>query len=346
MFLYSGVVLLDSLMHNSGLNYNTCIDNQMLNLVSRRQKHLLALSLMLAAGFYLAVVVWAGYDDIAKTMQKISAFDWGLLLLCSLCNYSLRFVRWHLYARYLHEPLVWTRHYLYYLAGFALTTTPAKAGELLRSVYLKQHGLPYYKSIAMFVTERFLDVLVIATLAMLTVFLFGDYGRFVILATGIFFVMLLLIKSPLFQHILQYAHHLIPFERAKKLLSHLLGLLTTAQQLLNIKLLSFGLLLGIIAWSIQGVAFYYILQQLQFDILLATAMGIYAISLLAGAATFVPGGVGGTEVMMALLLNASGADASIAITAPLISRLSTLWFAVGVGFTANVLISRLPPETT
>jgi uncharacterized protein (TIRG00374 family) len=62
--------------------------------------------------------------------------------------------------------------------------------------------------------------------------------------------------------------------------------------------------------------------------------------LLAGAATFVPGGVGGTEVVMGLLLSASGADKSIAIAAPLLSRFATLWFAVLVGFIANALISR------
>lgn len=333
-------------MHNSGRYRYPCIAKHMLNLVSRRQKQLLALSLMLAAGFYLAVVVWVGYDDILQTMQRLSALDWGLLLLCSLGNYTLRFVRWQLYARALGQQLAWPRHYLYYLAGFALTTTPAKAGELLRSVYLKQHGLAYYKSIAMFVTERFLDVLVIACLATFTVFLFGDYGRFVMLATAVFVALLLLIKSPLFQHLLQYAHRRLPPARLQKFISHLLGLLQTAQQLLHPGLLSLGLCLGILAWAIQGVAFYYILQWLQFDIPLLAAMGIYAISLLAGAATFVPGGVGGTEVMMGLLLTASGADTSIAVTAPLISRLSTLWFAVGVGFIANVLISRQPAEIT
>ena len=70
-------------------------------------------------------------------------------------------------------------------------------------------------------------------------------------------------------------------------------------------------------------------------------MGIYAVSLLAGAASFIPGGIGSTEIVMGLLLAASGADNSIAITAPLISRLSTLWFAVAVGFIATGLLSLL-----
>lgn len=327
-------------MHNSDRCRQTTTLNPMLNLVSRRQKHLLALSLILAAGFYLAVVLWAGYDDILLTMQKLSLSDWCLLLLCSMSNYSLRFLRWHLYANTLGHVLNRGRHYLYYLAGFALTTTPAKAGELLRSVYLKQHGLPYHKSIAMFVTERFLDVLIIACLATLTVFQFGEYGDFVIAATLCIIGLLLLIKSPLFKIMLTFTHHRLEFKHLHIFIGHLLGLLQTAQQLLTVKILSMSLLLGIIAWAVQGLAFYYILEQLGFEILLVAAMGIYAISLLAGAASFIPGGVGGTELVMGLLLAASGADTSIAVTAPLISRLSTLWFAVAVGFIANALISR------
>lgn len=312
----------------------------MLNFASQRQKQLLAVSLLLAAGFYLAIVIWAGHDSILHTMHKLSLADWSLLLLCSMTNYLLRFVRWHLYAKSLGCHLQKGLHFLYYLAGFALTTTPGKAGELLRSIYLKQHGLAYLESIAMFVSERFLDVLVIACLASLTVFQFGHYGQFVLLATGLVIALLLLVKTPIFKHLLIFLQRAIRFRRIQRYLSHLLSLLDHAQQLLKLPLLSISLLLGIVAWSIQGFAFYYILQQLGLNLQPAPAMGIYAISLLAGAATFVPGGVGGTEVVMGLLLSASGADTSIAIAAPLISRLSTLWFAVVVGFFANALIGR------
>lgn len=312
----------------------------MLQLVSRRQKQLLAISLVLAAGFYLAFIFWAGFDVILQTISKLSVFDWSLLLLSSFCSYSLRFVRWHLYAQALGHSLQKRLHFLYYLAGFALTTTPAKAGEILRSYFLKQHGIPYHKSIAMFVTERFLDVLIVACLASMTLYLFGDYGQFVIFATAIVIALLLLIKSSLFRHLLHLASRLLKITQLQILIQHLLNLLKTSQTLLGVKLLSTGLLLGIIAWSLQGAAFYYMLNLLGLDISLATAMGVYAISLLAGAATFVPGGVGGTEVVMGLLLAASGADTAVAVTAPLIGRLSTLWFAVALGMCANFILSQ------
>ena len=41
----------------------------MLNLANRRQKQLLALSLLLAAGFYLTVVLWSGYETFLQTLK-------------------------------------------------------------------------------------------------------------------------------------------------------------------------------------------------------------------------------------------------------------------------------------
>jgi glycosyltransferase 2 family protein len=63
-------------------------------------------------------------------------------------------------------------------------------------------------------------------------------------------------------------------------------------------------------------------------------MGVYAVSLLAGALSFVPGGIGTTEGAMALLLAGLGAGTATVVAAPLISRLTTLWFAVSLGLVA------------
>ena len=60
----------------------------------------------------------------------------------------------------------------------------------------------------------------------------------------------------------------------------------------------------------------------------------------------IPGGIGTTEVATGLLLAAAGADPQIAVTAPLISRLSTLWFAVALGLVASAWLGgqRRPPQ--
>ena len=58
-----------------------------------------------------------------------------------LLNYALPFLRWHGYLRALGARVGLGRDLLIYVAGFAFTVTPGKAGEVVRSVYLLPGGL-------------------------------------------------------------------------------------------------------------------------------------------------------------------------------------------------------------
>ena len=71
----------------------------------------------------------------------------------------------------------------------------------------------------------------------------------------------------------------------------------------------------------------------------AAATGVYAISALAGsAAFFLPGGIGGMELVMTTLLVDSGAALKTAVIATLLCRIATLWFAVVIGVVAASVI--------
>jgi uncharacterized protein (TIRG00374 family) len=71
------------------------------------------------------------------------------------------------------------------------------------------------------------------------------------------------------------------------------------------------------------------------EIALATAVGIYALGILAGALSFIPGGLGSTEAVLILLLLVAGLDTPDAAAATLICRVATLWFAVLLGILAT-----------
>ena len=53
--------------------------------------------------------------------------------------------------------------------------------------------------------------------------------------------------------------------------------------------------------------------------------------MLVGGLSFLPGGLGSSEAVMITLLAVNGLPHSAAITATLICRLATLWFAVALG---------------
>lgn len=317
----------------------------MLNL-SHRQKRTLALSLVMAATLYLTFIFLIGYRNILETITHLGWHGWILILACSLTNYLLRFVRWLMYLKRFEYEIPHFLHFHYYMSGFALTTTPGKAGETIRSLYLKTHGVNFSHSLAMFFTERFLDVVVITLLATLAFLSFTEHGGFILSAAIVLILFLPLLRSGLVVHSLQRLTVVIRYHRLRLLVLHLSSLLDSARILLEWRMLYSGMLIGLLAWGIQGFAFYYILMMMQTGVPWHIAMSIYAISLLAGALSFVPGGIGTTEAVMGLLLLNNGADPVIAVAVPLISRLSTLWFAVGLGLLSSLYLGIRADTTT
>jgi len=308
-----------------------------------KNKRNLSISLIFICALYLGLVLFAEPDKVLKAFSKMTLLNWLAVLGCSFSNYLLRFLRWHYYLRYLQHSIPVSVHFLYYMAGFALTVTPAKVGETIRSAYLAQHAIPYTRSLAMFFTERFLDVVIISLLSLFTLKLslskaHADMHNFIIISAIVIVSFIPLLRQTFVTQLLSTLQNKISWQRLKNVLQHLIQLFLTARDLFSAKPIYIGIFLGAIAWIIQGIAFYFILNKLNIDVTLQQSMGIYAISLLAGALSFIPGGIGTTEAVMTLLLSFIGADTATAIAAALISRLSTLWFAVSLGFiTASLL---------
>jgi uncharacterized protein (TIRG00374 family) len=78
------------------------------------------------------------------------------------------------------------------------------------------------------------------------------------------------------------------------------------------------------------------------DLSLSTALFIYAFSILVGALSFLPGGLGGTEASMVTLLILNHVAQPQAVAATVLIRLATLWFAVALGVFALTLPERKP----
>ncbi len=76
---------------------------------------------------------------------------------------------------------------------------------------------------------------------------------------------------------------------------------------------------------------------------LSTAVGIYGMAVLIGGLSFLPGGLGGTEAVMTALLVTRGYSVGQALLITLTCRLVTLWFAVGLGWVAVLMLRQQQP---
>ncbi|VAW91272.1 hypothetical protein MNBD_GAMMA22-2688 [hydrothermal vent metagenome] len=306
------------------------------------QKHIrsIIIVIIITVSLYLSSVIYLGWDDSIKLIKNISATAWLSLIACSFSSYLLRFFRWNIYIKSLGFTIPSKLHFLYYLSGFALTVTPAKVGETIRSLYLYNHGVSYPKSISTFFVERLLDLTVVTMLASLLLMQHTNHKIFILLLAIFILTLIVLLKTTYIQKILQYGISNIKLHKIVKLLRNLSSLLSNASILLKLPSLSIGLLLGMLAWSIQAAAFYILLNELGFNIQLHIAISIYSIALLSGAISFIPGGIGSTEIVMGVFLYSFGAPKEVVILAPIIIRMTSLWFAVLIGLVATISLTK------
>jgi uncharacterized protein (TIRG00374 family) len=117
--------------------------------------------------------------------------------------------------------------------------------------------------------------------------------------------------------------------------------LISAKSLLAPDLITMGLFIGLVAWGAEGLGLM-VVAAISPEVALdwSKATGIYATAIIVGALSFLPGGLGSTEVVMVALLAAHGFAMPDAILLTLVCRLLTLWLSVALGWFAVIALRR------
>ena len=287
-------------------------------------------SVALAALGYLGLTLWAGWREVVAAVVQVGPFVLFGLLALSLTNYLLRFLRWGRYLALLDAPMPWRINLDIYFSGFALTTSPGKLGEMLRSVLLKPHGVPASASIAAFFAERLSDLLSILVLTAIGLWSYAPARPVVGLALAAAAIALLLVQWTALISAIECWAMARP-QKWARLVVKLCEIILHFRRCFTLSTMSMGLSIGVVAWFAEGLGFWWLLGALGHPLPLTTAVFIYAFAMLIGGISFLPGGLGGSEAVMIGLLVLNGFPEHAAVTATLICRLATLWFAVGLG---------------
>lgn len=288
------------------------------------------LSVVCAALGYLGFSLWGGWREVGDALAKVGVGGITIALAMSLINYGLRFLRWQSYLGAFGHAVPWWPSLRIYLAGFALTTTPGKAGEALRGVLLKPLGVPYAQSFAAFFSERLSDLFAVVLLTLFGLTLYPQARSMIVL--GVVLVVagfVVLAQRRLTERLAVWLSN--STRKIAGLIRHLLHVLLEAQHCHRPGLLLGATSLSLVAWSAEALAFHWILEWMGMDMPLAFSVFVYAIAMLAGALSFMPGGLGGAETAMVALLVWKGMPNADAVAATVLIRLATLWFAVGIG---------------
>lgn len=262
----------------------------------------------------------------------------------SLINYTLRVVRWRGYLIRLGYRFPLRTSAMLYVSGFAFTLAPGKLGELARARYYTPLGVPLAAVTGAFLIERLMDLLAVAVLASFAISTFGHFRSLFWVAVALVVCALIVLAS--WHRIAgrlgpagRLPMHMPP--RFAGILATVSHSLSQAAVLLSPRVLAGGFLLTLAAWGAEGAGLGILVALFPAaHVGFVLAAGIYATAVLFGGLSFLPGGLGTTEAVMAGLLAAKGLSLPDAMLATLLCRMLTLWLAVVLGWLAVLGLRR------
>jgi glycosyltransferase 2 family protein len=284
---------------------------------------------------FLTVLVFVGlvgYGDFRAVGRQLASFPISYLVaalsLASL-NYVLRYVRWVYYLKTLKIDVTWRTSLLVFLAGLALSLTPGKVGELVKSYLLRRRaGIAISASAPVVVMERMTDVIAVLLVGLTGLFLLPPSLRWAMLVILVLCVVGTLAMAS------RYSQYLLDLPLLRRWKTELVASQEGLRTLLAPRALVVAIGLGGLAWLSEGVAFWLILRGVEADLDLLKAVPIYMASTIVGGITSLPGGLVGTEGAMVALLQQAEVGRAAASASTLLVRLATLWFGVMVGLVA------------
>ncbi|SRR3989344_276777 len=294
----------------------------------------LAISILLL----ILIISFGDLDAMYSHLRTISVVD--ILILIMILNVSLllRVWRWKvLLADEVKAPFL--RLVPVFLLGKAITGfTPGNVGDPLRSVILKKsEGIPVSKSIKSILVERVADLMTVIFFSLyVLLFYFQNDGikvwiGYASLVVTIGMTLLFCFSKHFSSFILHRLARL--FNKSGKIKGLIDSFIDSfCDSTIKKRTLLVALVVSVLIWTLDGFVFFYVLKSLMVGINFLYFLSAFALSVIFGLITLLPGGLGALDGGLVFLLINVGVDKNVAITGVLIGRFVTYAYPMVLGY--------------
>lgn len=309
----------------------------------RRARDLAIMAGLLAlfAAGVVGLFAATGWAETRAQIARLTLAQGATLLALSLVNYLLRGLRWHLFARRLGLPTGLAQDLRHFLGGFAMVVTPGRVGELVRMRWLKREtGWSLERTAPLALMDRAADLAAMAIILGLSVVLATTGVRGALPVALMALAAAFVATHPrLLAWVVTQAHRIVG--RMPRLFGRLRAAARSLDRFAGAATMLPALALGLTGWLAEGYAFHLLLGWMGAEIGQMKAIAIFVFATLAGGLTGAPGGVGGAEAAMIALLALDGVPMEVSVPATAIIRVTTLWFALGIGLAVFPFAERI-----
>lgn len=289
--------------------------------------------ILFLGGMALAVSL-AGWQESWESLSRISWQTLVLAALVCLLSYGCGAWRWEFLSHRMGITHIPTRRmWLLFGAGLALLPTPGKAGTAMRCWLMhKQFDVPYKQSMPVMIISTLHELFsALFLICLLWAYLDGNglvIGGLLLFGIGIFMLL-----QPAFSLRFMALLDQLTGGRTHRVTDYARHLLQNTHKLLHWRAFIPSFISACMAWFLAALGVWLITRGIGLDVSYMLALAAFVFAMVVGMLSFLPGGIGTTEAIMAGTLLASTATTPAEATVVvLLVRLASLWVPVLFGF--------------
>jgi len=313
---------------------------------------LLSLGLLL----FIVLIYQVGFSEIIKSISKAkpSFLFWGVFVY--LIVIFLRSLRWFVLVRMVDREMRYKRLFPFYLVNSLIgNLTPFKSGETATPFLLKKYlKIPVGKGFSVVILDRFLELVVFVIILILAVLYILKSNIenglvlsvfkwvFIVLFFFLTFLVIVALSKQTTLRIIRLFNFSRKYSLSKRLLDFVkkeLDIFYQAMPLFkNKKIYQKVIPLVLLGWIFDFLAFYLIFSSILPGVFLDVAVA-QVINLGASLITFIPGGLGISEISSVYILDLFGYPLILTTAGIILVRFFLTGTLVATGLIGSLLIS-------
>ena len=276
-------------------------------------EHGLILVFVATIAIYATFLLISDFDIISEKISNFKINYLPLILLLTSASWIPLFIKWHILLKNSEIEIPLRKSIAVFLSGPVFEVTPGHIGVLMKSQILKTgSNISRAKTIPIVLVEKLYDLIGAILASIIGIIVLGLELELIIIAISglavIFFFMNYKPASEIF------FKRITKTKFFSKYVDNISEFYETIQKSTNVKITTMCVLLSLTYWFIISAAAYYTLIAFGVDVLnYLQITAIYTTSILLGAISFIPGGIGIAEGSIAGLLTLNGIDISTAL---------------------------------
>jgi len=291
--------------------------------------------------FYIFLILYSDINKISEEFLKVNFVILPIVFASTFVSLVIRSLRQKKFLSEMGINISFKENLVLFLSGMSMIVTPLGAGELIKSHFLKTHySQPISKTSPMVITERYHDLLAVITIISLTLF-FSFWWEALLLSSILGFFLAIVYVIVRQRTLLESIQKKLSNTKIIKKIIPSSEFNETLNTLSRPKIFFSGWIISIVSFIFDGISVLLVFYAFNVDIGFLEIIQMYFSSIVFGALSLLPAGIGITEASFINLLVSEGLTLSLASTTIIVARIGTIWFGTGIGFISLRFISKI-----